>query len=316
MRQTASKSATNAVSATINCGQSNISYGLMTNMTIQSCMSMQNVVGLLVVTDSSITTLQTQLLIDSISKQTSNPLYHQSIILNDTLPVTFTNFTLNQVLPIISSGSSVINIYLSNSTSTNLYTYTLNINQANSLPTVLSLSSYTRLDVGVVYNFTITPVADTAIGSLIIDFISAYSLNGSAAWSTTNLNGYTAVSVESTRVIVNNVQLAANTQYLVSVFGVTNPDMSRVTGINVQFAQTTPSLIVFAQVSSTLNVSLTSALTKSAINITVNFYPQNALTVADYTFSLVTPRPLPAMSYLEINFPGQFATLGVPICSL
>lgn len=100
------------------------------------------------------------------------------------------------------------------------------------------------------------------------------------------------------------------------MFGVINPSANKVTGFSVQFAQYTPDLLVFAVNANPIGVPLTSKLLKSALSVAIDFYPQNALTVADYTITITVPRTVPAKSQLQLNFPGEFATLGTPICRL
>lgn len=100
------------------------------------------------------------------------------------------------------------------------------------------------------------------------------------------------------------------------MFGVINPNLNKVVGFSVSFVQTSPSLIVYAANANSINLSLTSSLSKSAMTVGINFYPQNALTIADYYFTLTVPRTVPAKSYLFLNFPGEFVTLGSPICRL
>jgi hypothetical protein len=315
MRQVSTKtvSSTNTI---INCGQLSCSYGVALDVVISSCFSVTNPTDLLVATDSFVDSLSSNLFVNAVQKLTSNPLYRYSLLVEDTLPTSMDNLTVSRLVPYISPATSVLHVYVSNSTITNHYTYTLNINQQNNLPTSVVLSSYSKQDVGVIYNFTISPIADTPLGSLVINFPAVYSLNGSAAWATSNFTGNPIPSVESTRVVVNDVTLSAGRHYLVSVFGVFNPNLNKATGFGLTFLQTTPTTIVFAATVTSLTVSFTSQLSKSSLNMSINFYPQNALIKADYSFAIIVPRIVPAKSALELNFPGEFVTLGSPICSL
>lgn len=115
--------------------------------------------------------------------------------------------------------------------------------------------------------------------------------------------------------IVNGVTLNQGTVYYVAVFGVVNPNITKVTGFTVHFTEDS-TLNVLAQQLKNITVTIDSAFALANMSTSIEFYPQNALMTADYSFTLSVPRAIPTKSSLLINFPSEFAALGFPICSV
>lgn len=91
---------------------------------------------------------------------------------------------LTNLQPATNQQTSNVIISIKNGTGIKNFRYNISIDAVNQIPTTLVVSSNAKLDVGVVYNFTITPIASTPTGSLLITFPSTYySLNGSGSWA-------------------------------------------------------------------------------------------------------------------------------------
>lgn len=130
-RQVSSQIVATLASATIDCGVLNVHFDVAVDVLISSCLTLPNPTKLLVTSDQAVNTLASGLLLDGSPQQTSNPLYSKSIVLTGTIPSSFSNLTLTQVKPSSSPATSVLHMYLSNSSTTIHYYYTLNISLPN-----------------------------------------------------------------------------------------------------------------------------------------------------------------------------------------
>lgn len=156
-----------------------------------------------------------------------------------------------------------------------VYRHDVVVDRVATLNASLSMSSNVSNDIGVVYTLTV----DTNLEGLLVISLPTYDLT----------NVFTDVmSVETSRITGNVTQT-------VNIYGMTNPSSS--THITVELLSASQSTL-YANVS--LPVVVSGHWTMANITSAIQFYPQNALQLSDYTIQLTVDRLVPAKSTLLV----------------